>query len=75
MTIRKLLLTITTLINFICSIFSIIAFFSIFPKLATLYFFISLPLTIYVLLAKPNKVLDSPFSDTFSTDKLSTNPF
>ena len=75
MTLRHSLLILTTLFNFICSIYSLIAFFSLFPKLALFYFFISLPITIYIILAKPNKLFDTPFSNTFATDKLESNPF
>lgn len=59
MNLRHTLLVICAIFNFITSCLSLYAFFVMFPKTALAYFLISLPVTIYCLTAKPNKVLDT----------------
>lgn len=75
---RRITLFIAALFNFACSILSLIALFKVFPTFAMLYFFVSLPITLYALLAKPNKVLDYNLADwttQFAEEKLESNPF
>lgn len=63
MTFRLTSLTIFGIFNLIAAIYSLIAFFTTYPIIASLYFFISLPLSLYFMYAKPSKVLDTKLTD------------
>lgn len=74
-TLRHTGLFIASLFNLSAAVFSIIAFFHTYPVMACAYFFVSLPITIYLMLAKKNKVLDSDILDSFVSHSLNENPF
>lgn len=74
-TLRHTGLFIASLFNLAAAIFSLIAFFKTFPVIACLYFFVSVPITIYLMLAKKNKVLDTDILDSFVSHSLNENPF
>ncbi len=81
MTLRLTGLSLAAIFNLIAAIFSIIAFVTTYPTLALTYFFVSVPLTLYLLNAKPNKVLDTPFEEKWADMKrpakfsIGSNPF
>lgn len=78
MTIRRILIIIASIFNLFSSIFSIIAFFSVYPKIAMAYFFISLPIFAYCMLSSPKKILDTDlnnWTENYANNKLEASPF